>query len=121
LPTKEQHLEQAVRNEKLAETLAKTAYSEWTVTVLFYASVHYVEAFLAIRLIHCDDHPERNARIGEIPELRTIRKEYDALRTISRQARYQALQISADDVNRAQRNLDTIRSHISYLLTGKKA
>jgi hypothetical protein len=120
LPTAKQHLGQATRNEKLAATLSKTEYREWTVTVIFYSAVHYIEAFLAGHGHHCDDHAERNERIAEIPQLRTIRKEYDTLRTLSRQARYHALPIEPDDVNVAQQKLETIRSHIMYMLTGKR-
>jgi hypothetical protein len=121
LPTREEHLRQALRNEQLAETLARTAFPEWTVTVLFYASVHYVEALLDVHGVHCDDHSTRSAKVREIPQLSVIRKEYEALRTISRQARYHALPISADDVTRAQQNNAAIRGQITYVLTGKRA
>jgi hypothetical protein len=120
LPNKEEHLNQASRNEKLAQSLAQTEYREWTVTVLFYVAVHYIEAFLAVRHLHCDDHSERSEKIRQIPELRKIAKEYDALRTLSRQARYHALPIQPEDVNIAQQKLDVIRAQINYVLTGKK-
>jgi len=121
LPTKEQHLEQATRNEKLAaEVLVHTRYCDWTVTVLFYAAIHYIEAFLAVQRIHCFDHAERSEKVRIIPQLRTIGKQYESLRTTSRQARYQALPITPDDVKRAEQNLATVRSQIKYVLTGKR-
>lgn len=120
MPTKEQHLTQAARNEALADVLLRTEYGEWTVTVYFYAAVHYIEAFLAVQGIHCDGHTERNTYVGRIPELRRVGKEYSALRTVSRQARYHALPISPDDVSRAQQNLTTVKTQIEYVLTGKK-
>ena len=120
MPTKEEHLIQAERNEKLAATLAHTQYTEWTVTVLFYAAVHYIEAFLAVRQIHCDQHSERNEYVRKIPQLRTIGREYLRLRTISRQARYYAQPITGEDVRVAQENLNAIAKQIKYVMTGKR-
>lgn len=120
MPTREQHLKQAARNEKLAKVLVHTDYREWTVTVLFYAAVHYIEAFLAVQSIHCVDHAARSDKVRTIPQMREIGKQYEALRTISRQARYQAIQICDEDVNRAEQNLAAVRSQIKYVLTGKR-
>jgi len=87
---------------------------------MFYIAVHYIEALLAVHGVHCDDHAERNEHIAKIPELRTIRKEYDVLRTLSRQARYHALPVSPGDINIAQQRLDTIKAQIIYVLTGER-
>jgi hypothetical protein len=119
LPSRDERLAQAAKNEKLANALAKSEFTDWAVTLYFYTAIHLVESILSIHGYHCDDHTERNKRISAIPQLRKIFPEYQMLKTLSRQARYHAQPITPDDINRAQEKLAIIQAQISYI-TGKK-
>jgi hypothetical protein len=46
MPHKNVHIAQALHNEELAAYLSGTAYPDWIVTSMFYAALHYVEAYL---------------------------------------------------------------------------
>jgi len=59
LPSRDEHLAQAAKNRKLAETLAKTEFLDWAVTIYFYVAVHDIESYLAIHGYHSTDHDER--------------------------------------------------------------
>lgn len=56
------HLKQAQHNERLAKKLAQEPmeYKDWVITALFYATIHYVEAFWARDGWHSNDHTERD-------------------------------------------------------------
>ena len=121
MPSRDEHLAQAAKNEKLANTLAKGEFTDWAVTLYFYTAVHLIESYLSIHGYHCDDHTERNKRISAIPQLRQIFHEYQTLKTLSRQARYHAQPITPDDLKRAQEKLAIIQAQITYVTTGKKS
>lgn len=42
---KRQHLNQAGHNEALADYISSNPYPDWIVTLTFYASLHYVQAY----------------------------------------------------------------------------
>ena len=121
MPGRQEHLAQAARNGKLADTLSSTEYLDWAVTAYFYAGVHLVESYLDIHGYHSRDHGERNEHIRAVPQLRAVFKEYQALKTLSHQARYQVMPISPVDVETAKGKLRIIRAQIEYVTTGKKA
>jgi uncharacterized protein (UPF0332 family) len=112
LPTKPEHISKAERNEKFAETVSKTAYLDWAVTIIFYAALHYVDAILAVSGIHPDNHTQRDAAIGTNETLRIVRPEYRLLETVSQNARYRAMKIEAADLAEAQKNFTTLRAHL---------
>jgi hypothetical protein len=121
LPSRDEHLAQASKNQKLADTLAKTEFTDWAVTLYFYTAIHLVESYLSIHGYHCDYHAERKKRMSAIPQLRKIFPEYETLRVLSRQARYHAQPISPDDLKRAQEKLAAVEGQITYVTTGKKS
>ena len=120
MPSRDEHLAQAAKNRKLAETLAKTEFLDWAVTIYFYVAVHVIESYLAIHGYHSTDHDERRDCINRIPQLRTVIKEYLALERVSRQARYYAQPITPEHLRIAQENLTKVEAQVAYITTGKK-
>jgi len=120
LPSRDEHLAQAAKNRKLAETLAKTEFLDWAVTIYFYVAVHVIESYLAIHVYHSTDHDQRRDYINRIPQLRTVIKEYLALERVSRQARYYAQPITHEHLRIAQENLAKVEAQVAYVTTGKK-
>jgi uncharacterized protein (UPF0332 family) len=112
LPLKPDHISKAEHNEKLAETIGKTAYLDWAVTIIFYAALHYVDAILAASVVHPETHSERNDAIGTNATLMKIRPEYRTLETLSRNARYRSMKIEPTDLQEAQNNFSVLRAHL---------
>ena len=112
MPLQSEHITKAERNEKLAETLFRTSYIEWAVTVLFYAAVHYVDAILAASGLHPDSHGQREDAINANPTLMTVRPQYRILDTLSRNARYYTVKIEPSDLLQAQNNFQILRTHL---------
>lgn len=112
MPSKEEHLLKAERNQKFAETLTATQYLDWAVTVLFYAALHYVDAVLAVSGIDPNDHTERQDAIVRNITLKRIYPEYRTLEVLSRNARYFSLRIEPEDWKRAKDAFDVLRAHI---------
>lgn len=111
MPLQQEHVSKAERNEKFAETVAKTAYLDWATTILFYAALHFVDAILAPSGIHPDNHTQRNEAIGNNATLLKIRSEYRTLETLSQNARYRSMNIDGGDLSQAQKAFATIRAH----------
>ncbi|HEV2989465.1 MAG TPA: hypothetical protein VG759_13575 [Candidatus Angelobacter sp.] len=120
MPSRDEHLAQAAKNRKLAETLAKTEFLDWAVTIYFYVTVHIIESYLAIHGYHSTNHDERRDYISRIPQLRNVIKEYLALERVSRQARYYAQPITPEHLRIAEENLAKIEAQVAYITTGKK-
>lgn len=113
MPSLAAHLEKSKHNETLAEFLAtKTQYFDWAVTILFYAAVHYVDAVLSVSRLDPLSHEQRHSAMGVNDTLRRIFPEYRNLETMSRNARYFALPIRAEDWKSVKDDFDILRAHI---------
>ena len=82
-----EHLAQAQRNESLSRALQAGPSLDWSVTLLFYAALHLVEATLAPQT-HSRTHVERDRTVRQHPQLRSIYGHYRELKERSLQARY---------------------------------
>jgi hypothetical protein len=90
MPTRDQHLKQAIRNEEFFESLcaARPEYHAWAVTAMFYSAVQYGRALLADRQILITSHQQfamHFVRVMSDPELY---KHYRRLKDESERARY---------------------------------
>lgn len=112
MPLKPEHISKAEHNEKLADTIGKTAYLDWAVTIIFYAALHYADAILAVSAVHPETHRERNNAIGTNATLLKIRAEYRILETLSRNARYRSMKIEPADLQEAQNNFSVLRTYL---------
>jgi len=119
-----EYVAQADRNRAFAADIRKTqgVYLDWAATCLFYAAVHYVNAYLvkskmAIPRRHsCPDpkNPGRTNIVQQDPSLKTIYANYRHLDDESRDARYELKVISkADYDNFLLPKLEQIRKFIT--------
>jgi len=87
---------------------------DWALVILFYAAVHYVEAYLAVSNQHLRSHAARDNVIGRDGYLKRIYMEYQDLKFYGFSARYEACAFRAEDVTGiAAKALQTIKSHLS--------
>ncbi len=118
MPDLGSHLRQAERNERVASHL--TAFPDWQIVALFYAALHYVDAYLTHRLGdqgHPTSHQTRLRFVAPDSALTTVYQQYRELLDRSQDARYSALDIPAAFAERlAREQFGPIRSQIRALL-----
>lgn len=112
MPTKEEHLETAIQNEKLADALASTTFREWVVTAYFYAALRYAHAVLAVYGQHPQSHEAAAPLVRQNPVLRKVWAEYRSLQTASRNARYYCTKISLDHLVDVQNDFNSLKTYI---------
>lgn len=88
MPNSTDHTLQAKHNEEFYQVIDKNVYSDWAMTVLFYAALHYIDAFLGQVSIHPGGHDTRDHEVSSRKELRPIYGQYRHLKNRSRNARY---------------------------------
>lgn len=93
-----EHHKKAAYNEKFFSEI-REKYPDWAVTGLFYSALHLIEAFLAKKDIHPEDHKTRLSLVGKIRELKPIYSCYRALYDSSVNARYRMYKFSPDEAN----------------------
>jgi hypothetical protein len=118
LPSKEDHLEKARENQRLAESfqLHSRTEREWSVTIRFYAGVHYLQAYLETKSARTSTHSETRKKIRAMAELHDLEDAYNQLYNMSWNARYMTLPCSTDNVLRANDLLLAVVSHIQKLM-----
>jgi len=91
MPDLDDHLAQANHNAQFYHSFDRRGYSDWAAIVLFYAGLHYIDAFLATQHIDPGSHDVRDRYITRLHELRQISGHYFALKNSSRTARHSPL------------------------------
>ncbi len=113
MPTTQQHLDQASANEVVSTQINQ---EDWAVTALFYAAVHYVEAYCChAHGVHSKGHHDRQVFVGN--NLSAIGPEYAGLEFWSREARYECCEFSTHDVQSLRADLQKIKDHILPMIT----
>lgn len=112
MPTKEEHLDKALHNEKLADALAQSSFKDWAATIYFYSALHYVHAVLAIYVQHPESHEATAPLVRKNPVLKKVWAEYRSLQTASRNARYYATEITPDHLQDIRNDFNTLKSYI---------
>jgi len=120
VPTTTQHLAQAATNETLALAWEVTA-PEWAATALFYAALHYVDAFFYLdgQINHSlDGFKSHEVRTREVSlRLGFVYQEYQRLLDRSRNARYDCIAFDTRKVqNLRAHNLLPIRQYVESQL-----
>jgi hypothetical protein len=84
------HVLQAKHNESIAEYLLGTSYPDWRSTCLFYAALHYVQAYFVSRHPpqHFTKHSNRDTAIESDNHIGGIWSDYRSLKDWSQKARY---------------------------------
>src|SRR5271165_2012034 len=123
MPSREQHLDQAKRNEGFARHLLEFPWSpdcsDWALISLFYAAVHLVDAYLATRNYHPETHVLRDGYASRLTSLQPVYNHYRILRFRSEEARYSCRKspytVQFAELKRVN-NFDPVKAHIRSLL-----
>ena len=89
MPQKEEHLKKARHNEEFLDYIASdlTQFLDWKIIGIFYTTVHYIEAFLATKLVHPTSSGQRQTFTGKYLDAQVYKK-YRLLETNCVEARY---------------------------------
>jgi hypothetical protein len=98
LPSIQEHIAKAKANELLAAKLMTDGQNDWAVTVFFYASLHYIEAYFAITNMHYTAHSRRSDNMIDDAVLVNVHDQYRLLEEASKRARYEARPFSPNEV-----------------------
>lgn len=119
MPSKDQHVAKADGSAALALSLVLDNQSriDWALVILFYAAMHYVEAYLAKSGVHLRSHTTRDNAMSRDSSLRKIFKEYSDLKYFGYNARYEISGFKPTDVtNTAAKHYAAIKTHLTPLL-----
>jgi hypothetical protein len=121
MPNITDHILQAQHNEDFYRATDKNAYSDWAMTAVYYAALHYVDAFLArAGMIDPGGHDVRDREMHMRMELRPIVKNYFRLKSRSRSVRYYCTTFSFPELQRSyEDDLTEIRRHLLPLASSK--
>jgi len=118
-----EHVAQAKHNERFFAKVDLNEDSDWAVTALFYAALHYIGAYLA--MVGCQDpgsHGGRLRLIRQDEQTRKLFKEYSRLKDYSENARYQGKRFSTTIVQGLDATeLSAIRTEITRVLPPQRA
>jgi hypothetical protein len=117
--SKHEHLTKSVQNEEFAASLdpSTVVRIEWRITALFYAALHYVQAYFGSRSsIAPMTHQRRAGAIERDPLISGAYDDYRELEDLSREARYGFSKFEHADMNVANAWLTAIRSVVSLHL-----
>jgi hypothetical protein len=119
VPSKQQHIAKAEGNLSFATSLSlRNPFNiDWALVSLFYAAMHYVEAYLAaVSNIHSSSHRSRDTTMGREPNLREVYKEYQELKFFGYNARYEMQVFEPQDFDRALPRFEEIRARLMKFL-----
>jgi hypothetical protein len=115
VPDRRRHLSKAEQNETLSLSLQGGGHNDWAVTLLFYAALHLVDAYLDP--MQPKRHTDRRNLIRNDPVLRPIWFHYRELDDRSRDARYECLPFSGIQVSDLRSNsFEPVKRHLRRLL-----
>lgn len=119
VPNKDEHLEKAQGNEVFAASITpdNQTKTDWLLVVLFYAAVHYVEAYLARHLqVHLKSHTTRDSWVGRESNLKKIYTAYQHFKYYGYNARHEVSGFTVADTQDALGDLSKIKAHITPML-----
>ena len=95
MPTVQQHITWAERNERFAESISilPVRYPDWEITSLFYSALHYVDAYLPTRSQSPKSHKRR---LDAIAAVSSLKEDYSSLYERSIDARYRMVSFSTE-------------------------
>jgi hypothetical protein len=119
VPSKDEHLEKAEGNEGVADSIQPTSQAriEWKLVIMFYAAMHYVEAYLDIAMMtHLRSHTTRDSWMAREANLRKVATPYNHLKFYGYNARYEVTTFTTQDINDAMGYLAHIRTELEPYL-----
>ncbi len=114
MPGVTDHLNQASHNEQFYHVTDKSVYSDWAMTTVYYAALHYIDAYLAkAKIPDPGAHDVRDSAVNRVAELRPIANLYFRLKSRSRSARYCYVRFSLADLHQSfNGDLANIKKHL---------
>jgi hypothetical protein len=110
MPNANDHIQQAQHNETFFRFVDQSQYSDWAMTALFYAALHYIDAFLSQVGMNPGGHDDRDKEVANRKELRLIARQYFGLKNRSRNARYYCIKFTPQQLQEASGSfLSTIK------------
>ncbi len=100
----------------LSMGLENQAKIDWVLIMLFYAAMHYVEAYLATVGQHIRSHTTRDNIVGRDKKLRKIFNEYQDLKFFGYNARYEVMGFTATNVSESKESLRAVKGYIQTIL-----
>lgn len=123
MPTSQQHIERAKRNQRFAEhlDLDTSEFRDWIVTGYFYSVLHWIDAYLVRENRKTEDgHAFRNTQTNNLKELTPISRAYRKLYSYSRNVRYELVDFTAEDIRRdVLPKVREIREYVERLLASR--
>ena len=101
---REEHLLLYEKNKKLCENnlfVNEKKNYDWLITIKYYAMLHRLDATLAYEKIHEKTHVKKKEKMDDVGGYKKVRVQYEALESLSRQARYDCIEITIEQVNEA--------------------
>ena len=116
MPDRNEHLIRARQTEALAARLDVSlgVGVDWAITMMFYAALHYVDAYLAGKHMHPLNHEQRDWEIESNGSLSTIYNDYRRLKDLSRAAPYEIANFPKEKLDVANRRLTNIKTHLRW-------
>lgn len=115
MPQFHEHIVRAEENEKLALSLDRH-YGfciDWAITMLFYAALHRIDAYLAGKNMHPLGHEQRDQEVEKNGSLAGIFTDYRRLKDLSRAARYEIANFDERKLEIAKQRLAKITAHLA--------
>lgn len=111
------HIAQAQSNEDLAKFLENTAYRDWRATSLFYAALHYVQAYFVDNGRSPSRHSDREEEIHLDKRISAIWNDYRSLKDWSTRARYNGQKPSDSEFKvEIVPSLEAVKKHLRSLI-----
>ncbi|HEX7360918.1 MAG TPA: hypothetical protein VF283_10540 [Bryobacteraceae bacterium] len=124
MPSKAEHIAKAEGNEAFASEMPLTRQPniDWALVAIFYAAVHYVEAYFSLSGTHLRSHTTRDRYVGRDPKLKPVFREYSNLKYYAYNARYEATNFKPLEVTEiALPALDKIKAQLKPLFQSADA
>jgi hypothetical protein len=100
MPDEHNHLQFWHSNDALSRRLERESEFDWSLTTMFYAALHLVDAVLSREGAHPLTHAARQSAVRGHPLLARHWSNYRLLEDLSRDARYNCVSFSAAVVRR---------------------
>jgi hypothetical protein len=100
MPSTKDHIKQAKHNEHFFSSLdlEKTAFKDWVVTGVFYAALHWIDAYLTVRNTQPKAHFQRDDWAKKDRKLDPIWPDYRDLKNFRGRASYEVYEFTSDEI-----------------------
>ncbi len=116
--TKEEHLNKAAQNIQFQSRLDMNVPGaiDWSITVIFYAALHLVEAYFSSFGKGHNHHFTRGNALLTDARIKSLYSDYRTLEDLSREARYEIAAFNNGDLARAKACFDAIESAVRAII-----